>query len=105
MIYSGNVMGATVKNSNPNLPPELKLPEDAKILSVTKSRQGSQVTLETKDTPAQISEILKTSLEDFGWAENSPLQFSKGRESLGFTLTASSNQTGAVILVNYTASL
>ncbi|MCX6783943.1 MAG: hypothetical protein NT141_02645 [candidate division WWE3 bacterium] len=104
-IYSGNVMGATVKNADPSLPLELKLPSDAKILSVTKSKQGSQVTLETKDNSTKITGDLQTSLINFGWLEVSLLQFNKSSESLSFKLTASLDQTSTVILVNYTSSL
>ena len=84
-----------------NMPPEIKLPVDAKIVSQNSSKNGSQVTFESAEGGESIRNLLLGKLTQNGWVDAGQNKLSKGDNRLSISITPSNAEGLNVVTLNY----
>lgn len=93
-------LGASAATSH-NLPPELKLPTDAKIISSINGRQGSQITIETAASREAVINLIDNSLESSGWRKVSAEKLTKNGQSLNLQITPQNETNLTIVTISY----
>jgi|GEM_PF-2129623 len=71
------------------MPKEITLPGDAKIISVSRSKNGNQITFETKQSKDSLDKLFKGTLVNNGWVLTPSGELSKERQTFDLLITPS----------------
>jgi len=71
------------------MPKEITLPRDAKVISVSRSKNGNQVTFETKQSEENLDKLFKDTLVKNGWVLTPNGELSKEHQTFDLLITPS----------------
>ena len=84
-----------------NLPEELLLPTDARIVSSSAGIKGSQITFETVETDSGVQNLITSSLLGSGWVKNNDGGLSRRGQTLNLQVTPPGSNGLTVVTLSY----
>ena len=96
----GMVYGDSTSFLN-NLPPEIRLPVDTKVVSTSAGKGGSQITFETNEGRLSVKSLVEGSLISAGWEKNNEEKLTKANLSLSIQVTPQDSSNPTIVTISY----